>query len=223
MTEIWEYGDAADEERAERFPWPPGEEDPVLARFGETWRSATFDPARFFARVPRDGGTGAALLYYLALGVLVAGATLFWDALSLYTGTLSQSGLAAQMGLEAVSPVVRFLFAPVALLVTLFVGAAITHMILSLFDGTPHGFGTTIRVFAYAYSPGLFGVVPLIGGIVGSLWMLALLIIGLREAQDTAGWKAAVAVLLPFVLLVALFIVALLTLAAAGAAIMGGA
>lgn len=223
MTETWEYGEVAEEERPGRFPWPPGEDDSVLARFGETWRSATFDPGRFFARVPRDGGTGAALLYYLVVGVLVAGATLFWDALSLQTGTFSQSGLAAELGVQAVSPVVRFFFAPLVLLVTLFVGAAVSHMILSLFDGTRHGFGTTVRVFAYAYSPGLFGVIPLLGGLVGSFWMLVLLIIGLREAQDTAGWKAAVAVLLPFVLLLGLFMVALLMLAAAGAAIMGGA
>lgn len=223
MSEIWEYGDEATGGGPAAFPWPPAETDPVLPAFGETWRSATFDPAAFFRRVPRDGGTGAAVLYFLVIVLLVAGATLFWESLSLFSGQLARDGLAAELGVRPVSPLVSFLFTPVLLLVMLWLGAAVTHMLLSLFDGGRHGFGTTIRVFAFAYSPALFGVIPWIGGLIGSLWMLVLLIIGLREAHEVDGWKAAVAVLLPFALLLGLLVLAFLLVMAAGAALLGGA
>lgn len=215
MNEPWEFGEVAPP--SPDFPWPPGEGDPVVARFGETWRSATFDPTAFFRRIPRSHGTGAAVLYYLVLGVLVAGVTLFWDSLALASGP---DGFAAELGLEPVNPVVGFFLTPGALLVALFVSAAASHMILSLFDGVRHGFGTTIRVFAYAYSPGLFGVVPWLGGLVGSIWMVVLLVIGLREAQEVDGWKAAVAVLLPLALLLALLAVAVMAAVFAGEALL---
>jgi hypothetical protein len=218
MSEPWDFGDAAEHSDA-AFPWPPGEGDPLLGRFGETWRSATFDPTSFFRRVPRQRGSGAAVLYYLVIVLLVACATLFWDSLAFFSG--GRGELAAELGIQPVNPIVGFLLTPAVLLVMLFVAAAVTHMILSLFDGVQHGFGTTVRVFAYAYSPGLFGVVPWVGGLVGSIWMIVLLIIGLREAHETDGWKTAVAVLLPFFLLMGLMILAFMMVMAAGAALMG--
>jgi hypothetical protein len=217
MTEPWEFGDAAEETPS--FPWPPGEDDPVLTRFGETWRTATFDPGSFFRRLPREGGTGSAILYYVVIGVLVAGATLFWESLALYSGT--GSGLANELGLQPTNPVVGFLLTPAILVGMLFVAAAATHMLLSLFDGVRHGFGTTIRVFAYAYSPGIFGVIPWVGGMVGSVWMVVLLIIGLREAHETEGWKTAVAVLVPLILLLGVMVVSVMVVMAAGAALLG--
>ncbi|NIP81513.1 MAG: hypothetical protein GWM90_20780, partial [Gemmatimonadetes bacterium] len=77
-------------------------------------------------------------------------------------------GLAAELGVEVASPIVSFLLAPAILMGMLVVSAALVHMVLSLFDGTRHGFGTTIRVFCYAYSPAIFGVIPWIGGLVGT-------------------------------------------------------
>lgn len=241
MTDVWEYGEGAgarDGEIAggpaegapsspvtgvvERFPWPPAEDGAILAAFGETWKSATFDPGRFFARVPREGGTGAAILYYLALGLLVSGATLFWDVLGQFATTSAGDTLASELGIGAIAPVTSFLLSPLVLMGALLLSAAVVHGLLALFDGARHSFGTTIRVFCYAYSPMIFAVVPLLGALVGSLWMLVLSIIGLREAHRTEGWKAAVAVILPFVLLIGLVIVMLLTVMAAGAALLQG-
>jgi hypothetical protein len=221
MSERWEYGDVAEAPADPGFPWPPAGGESAIGAFGQTWKSATLDPGPFYRRVPRDGGTGVAVLYYLIIGVLVAGANLFWNSLSLAAGRPGDGGLAAELGIQAIHPVVGFLLTPAALLFMLGLSAAVVHMILSLFDGTRHGFGTTVRVFCYAYSPGLLGVIPWIGGLIGSVWMLVLLIIGLREAHETDGWKTAVAVLLPFVLLLGLMIFSVLLMFAAGAALLG--
>lgn len=219
----WEYGGTARRDPAPTaagFPWPPAEDESPLTAFGETWKSSTFDPARFFRRVPTEGGTGAALLYYLALVLVLAGVTLFWDSLALFTIPLEESGLAEEMGLGSLSPLVRFLLAPVRLLAVLLLSATVIHGLLRLFDGARHGFGTTLRVCCYAYSPGLFGVIPVIGGVVGAVWMLVLLIIGLREAQEAEAWKPVLALLIIFVLLLGVLMAGGIFLLLAGAAIL---
>jgi hypothetical protein len=199
MSETWEYGEAATPEAGEGFPWPPAANAPILTAFGATWKAATFDPGRFFADTPRDAGTGAAIIYYLAVGILLAGASLFWDSVAVFGGALGQDPLTTELGIQPINPLVRFLLAPAALLLVLFVAAGLIHVILLIFDGARHGFGTTVRVLCYAYSPAIFGVVPVLGTLVGTIWSLVLTIIGLREAHKAAAWKPAVAVLLPFV------------------------
>jgi len=194
----------------------------VLPAFGQSWKGATLEPAAFFRRLPHDRGTGAALLYYLALVLLVAGANLFWESLSLFAGGAGGDDVAARLGMDAISPLTSFLLTPAILLAMLFVAAGISHALLRILGDGQHGFGTTLRTFCYAYSPAVFGVVPLIGGLVGSVWMVVLLIIGLREAHRTEGWKPAVAILLPFALLVGLMILAFFMIVATGAAVMGG-
>lgn len=220
MNETWEYGDGGETPDHPGFPWPPAANQPVLPAFGETWRRASFSPATLFDRIPRSGGTGAAIIFYLALVVLVAGAGLFWDSLSLFTGRLQEDSWEAQLGMDAVSPLVTFLLAPAILLAFLWIGAGASHLLLLVLGGARHGFGTTLRVFCYAYSPGIFGIIPLIGGLIGSVWMLVVLIVGLREAHETAGWKPAVAVLLPFFLLFGLMLVVFLMFIATGAALL---
>lgn len=233
MNETWEFGGAASEESEPRdhrpadsptrFPWPPTD-DSVLGGFGETWKSASLEPGRFFAAMPRDSGTGPALLYYLVVGILVAGVALFWDMVTRLLmgpgGRAETEALAAELGLGTLEPVTQFLLSPLALLAGLAVTAGITHLLLLMFGGARHGFGTTVRVFCYAYSPLVLAVVPLLGALVGAIWMVILSITGLRAAHETAGWKAALAVLLPFILALTLVLLALAAVLATGAAIL---
>ena len=222
MTESWEYGEDSELTPEPGFPWPPPEDGPILTAFAATWKGSTFDPGRFFAETPRDQGTGAAVVYYLLIGVLVAGATLFWEMMPAFGG-LTQDPLAGEMGYPTMHPLVRFLLAPAIILVGLFISGAIIHVLLMIFDGAAHGFGTTIRVICYAYSPAIFGVVPVIGTIVGGIWSLVLVIIGLREAHEAAAWKPAVAVLVPFLGMLMLFILMMMAVfMAAGGALPAG-
>lgn len=218
MTETWSYGEAAE---PRGFPWPPREDEGVVAAFGETWKAATFDPESFFRRLPTRQGAGPAILYYLVIGILAAGVTLFWDATGLFTTPAGQEAVAAEAGFGALDPVISFMISPLVLMLGLALAAGVTHVLLLMFGGARHGFGTTIRVFCFAYSPMLFGVVPYLGVLVGTIWMIVLAIIGLREGHATDGWKAALAVLLPFVLMVGFIIFAALMLAATGIMLFG--
>lgn len=204
------------------FPWPPPEGGGILTALGETWRGATFEPGPFFARVPRTGGTGPAVLYYLVVGILVAGATLFWTVLARLGTAPAEGTLAAELGVRTMEPLTRFLLSPLALLGALALSAAVIHVLLVLMGGARHGPGTTVRVLCYAYSPMLAAVVPVLGALVGTVWMGVVAVVGLREAHEVPGWKAALAVLLPFLIILGLLGVVILAILAAGAAVLTG-
>jgi hypothetical protein len=179
------------------FPWPPDEGDSVAGAFAATWKGASLRPRRFVAAMPDRASVGPALLYYLPLGILIAGADLFWSTVRPdgpeQDAVLARTDVLA--GFE--NPLVSFLLSPAILLLSLFVSAAVTHLLLRSFGGASRDFAFTTRVYAYAYSPQALGVVPVIGSVIGFIWMVGVAIIGLREGHRTTTARAAAAVLIP--------------------------
>lgn len=193
------------EDHEEERTWPPaGDLDPLTALW-RTWTGAVFEPTSFFRTIPRSPSLGPPIVYYLIVGVLVAGIDLFWSSVfALLPGIGGAWQMAGDMPETGLANVVGFLLSPIFLLVGLFIGAGITHLILRIV-GEIHGdFRTTTAVFCFAYSPMLFGVIPWLGDLVGGVWLVVIAILGLREAHRTDGWRAALAVLLPLGLAFAL-------------------
>jgi hypothetical protein len=200
------------------FPWPPGERDPIVGGFIDTWRAAVLHPAPFFAAMPGSLSLGAALLYYLVVGVLGAALRLFWTMVL----PASESTLLGELLGSAVqaTPLVDFLASPLYLLLSLYLAAGVTHLLLLALVPGQRGFGTTLRVFCFAYSPVLFGVVPYLGSLVAFIWMTALSIIGVRAAHGTTRGRAATVVLLPLALAM-VFLAIAVTLFSRAAGLLG--
>jgi hypothetical protein len=179
------------------FPWPPAEGDAVARAFAATWTGASLRPRSFFAAMPDRASLGPALLYYVPLGIFIAGADLFWSTVRgggpEQDVVLDRTDVLA--GLD--NPLVSFLLSPVILLLSLFVAAAVTHLLLRLFGGASRDFTFTARVYAFSYSPQAVGIVPVIGSVIGFIWMVGVAIIGLREGHRTTTARAAAAVLIP--------------------------
>ena len=163
--------------------------------------------------MPRDGRIGPAFVYYMVLGVAVAGVNLFWGSVFEFASLSAMLGLPSR---GALSGVVEFLLSPLLLILTIYVVAGVTHLILSVMDGANNGFNTTLQVFAYSYSPALFAVVPIVGSLVALVWMSVISIIGLREAHETSGGKSAAAVLAPLGCLVVLLFLTMILAVFAG-------
>lgn len=185
--------DTPGEEAAGAFPWPPGPDESVFDAWGRTWSGAALAPRRFFAALPRKRPITPAILYYLSIGILVAGAQLFWAMVLGPSGDEVASGI----GAEPWAPLMDFLLSPVLLLLSLFISAAVVHVLLKLFGGAGGDFSLTTRVFAYAYSPQILGVIPVAGTIAGFVWMVAVAVIGLKVAHGTTTGRAAAAILIP--------------------------
>jgi hypothetical protein len=202
-----------DDVAVEQFPWPPGEGESIVSAFGRTWAGASLRPRTFFRALPDSGSIGAALLYYVPLGIAVAGADLFWTMVR-GPAALEREEVLGRIDLGGIDPVVGFLLSPVVLLASLVVSAAATHLLLRLFGGANRDFGVTTRVFAYCYSPQILGVVPVAGSVMGFVWMVVVAVIGLREAHETTLGRVLPAVMIPVVLaLIALAIAAFMAVA----------
>ena len=91
--------------------------------------------------------------------------------------------------------------APLWALVGIYLWAGVLHLVLILFRGRRRGFDATLTVVAYAYGLSLVSAVPVCGGLVAWVWFLAVLVIGLGEAQRCGPGKAAAAVFAPLLLL----------------------
>ncbi|HEX6940447.1 MAG TPA: YIP1 family protein [Longimicrobiales bacterium] len=199
------------------FPWPPASGAEAPGAFFRTWWDSITRPADFFRCMPESAGTGPALLYYYIVGIILAVVELFWGlAFALTISAVAYlASLFETLDLEpdAFSPIIEFLLAPAELSLKLLLAFAVIHAMLVVVGGPRRDAGTTLRVLCYAYGARAFSIVPVIGDLVGTVWMVAAAIIGLREAHRTDGWRAALAVLLPVAAAIALGLALLVLLA----------
>lgn len=194
------------------FPWPPREGDSVVSAFGRTWKGASLSPAGFFARLPERGSLGAALLYYLAIGIAIAGVQLFWSMVGGAAEPAREVTVGSVDSALALNPLVNFLVSPIFLLASLFLSAAVVHGMLKLLGAVSGDYLFTTRLFCFTYSPQIVAMVPGVGTIIGFIWMVAVAIAGVRAAHRTSTARAAIAVLVPVT--IALIFVGLVFLAA---------
>jgi hypothetical protein len=177
---------------------------PFLKGFFETIALFFTRPREAYRRMPTTPNLGRPLVYLIVLGWLgIAVEQVYSLALQSVLPMNEMFGgkfPGMEMGTTTVRAVAVILFAPILLLVVLFVWSGIVHLCLMLAGGANTGFLTTVRVLCYAGTSHLWGLLPVCGGLVGAVWGIVLQILGLAEAHRTTTGKAALAVLLPLLL-----------------------
>src|SRR5437762_14239207 len=101
------------------------------------------------------------------------------------------------MGIGSVAFVILF---PLAIIIGLFIGAAIIHLCLMIVGGANQPFETTFRVLAFTQgATGVLQVIPICGGVIAAVWGLVVNCIGLARAHETDTGRAVLAVFLPVI------------------------
>lgn len=185
--------------------------DPV-GSFVEVTRRAALQPASFFAGLPRSGGFAGPLVFALIcveVSVILVG---LLNLLGLPGGGL---WLAAPRGDQGFFAFVGVLvISPIAAAIWLLVSTLVMHLVVTLVVGANNaGFLSTFKVACYSSVTALVGWLPFVGWIFG-LYRLYLAVVGIREMHATTMGKAALVVLLPFVVLLILALAVLGTSAA---------
>jgi len=181
----------------------------------ETWKLAALRPAEFF-RVLRVSDTGSAILFGVATLTVASwfqtlyGAVMGAAARSAFEQMLRQVPRGEEIGNvwvmkwvssgSAAGIVTQLVAAPFLALVGLLIGAAIFHVALLALRGAPRGFDATLTVVGYASAAHIIGAapVPVLASLVGFVWYLAVVAVGLAEAHRIPQGKAWTATLLPF-------------------------
>lgn len=174
----------------------------------ETTKRVLGGPSAFFEAMPTSGGLGSPLLYAVIIGWLGVVAASFYSALfqsivGSGVGALGENPeLAAALGFAQswVGFFLQVVFAPVGLVIGLFIAAGIFHLMLLILGGAREDFEASFRVVSYAQAPAVLMIVPFCGSLVAWVWGLVLYVVGLAAVHRIGGGKAAAAVLLPLVL-----------------------
>jgi hypothetical protein len=186
-----------------------------LKSFVEVVRRVVLQPVRFFAGLPRSGTLLNPLVF--ALVCIVVSAIL--SGLLVLAGVQQNPGFnpnpqnAIPSTFAPTSALASIVFAPFGGAIGLFVAAAIQQLLVRLIVGENNsGFASTFRVASYTQVTALVNWIPIVGPLV-ALYGVYLSIMGIREMHGTTTGKAALVVLIPFVVVV---VVALIVLAWVG-------
>jgi hypothetical protein len=208
-----------------KTPWEDRETVGFVSGLFRTVKETLFRPSEFFRKMPVTGGLTDPLLFALITGMTGLMFFYCWDILlhdslrNFMTPELraaSEQSLFGERG-ESFGAVMT----PFLLILWLFIASGLLHLFLLMARGTRAGYAATFRVIAYSVSPFVFLAIPVCGMPVTALWVMTLAIIGLKEAHETSGGKAAFAVLFPFLFCCGLLVLALALFMGAVAASFG--
>ena len=172
-------------------PWLKGLIDTVVL--------FTSKPGEAFARMSHTGGLMRPVVYALLTGTVGFLVGFSWQALMLplsqqFTPGAEPTVLTGGMMLAFAVCI------PPIIVAGVFFNALIYHVSLMIVGGAKRGIGVTLRTVCYSYTALLAVALPICGSLIGTIWTLYLLIVGLSEAHGISKGRAAVAVLLPSVL-----------------------
>jgi hypothetical protein len=208
-----------------RTPWEDRENTGFFAGLFKTLKEVLFTPSDFFRKMPVTGGLTDPLLFALIVGMAGLLFLYLWDILlydSLRTFVIPEFRDMAERGLMRDHGFSFFsVLTPFTLIISLFLASGFLHLLLLMVRGAKAGFEATFRVAAYSMAPFVFLMIPACGMPVMWLWVITLAIIGLREAHETSGGKAAMAVLFPFILCCGIFAMSMMLFMGAIAASFG--
>jgi hypothetical protein len=179
--------DAEDIEALEPLPWDASLGGP-LAAFRASLVGFLLHPLSFFRRVPHSEDRWPALGYALVMHVFGFGAAAAW--------------LAIIEPAELTLALIRVVIAPLWVLVSVWGGAELMHGVLSLLKGARFSRSVTHRAVAYCYSTAILGFIPVHGLRLGLLAAAVYQVIALRQAHRAPTWKALLAVLVTWGLVV---------------------
>lgn len=186
---------------------PTESEVGFFGAFFRTTRDVLFSPVQFFRKSTAGEGYGFPLIYGLITGMIGMGGSMVWQYI-LFSEFLHM-GIPKNLpyGLHIMTVTLAM---PVIVLLLIFVWTVITHTCLILVGGNKMGFQQTFRARAFSYGAKLFGIIPIVGDIIGFVYTIVLFIIGIREGHGTSTARAVLAVFFPFIMSAIFLIIALI-------------
>ena len=182
-----------------------------VGSFVDVVQRVVLGPVRFFAGLPRSGTLLNPLVFALICIVISA----LLSGLLVLTGVQQSPGFnpnpqnAIPSTFAPASALASILFAPIGGAIGLIVVAAIQQLLVRLVVGENNqGFASTFKVASYTQVTALVNWVPVIGPLI-ALYGLYLSIVGIREIHGTTTGKAALVVLIPFLVVLVVAVIAL--------------
>ncbi|MBF0526050.1 MAG: YIP1 family protein [Deltaproteobacteria bacterium] len=203
-------------------PWDQREKLGVILSIFLTIKQALFLPGSFFSRMKTNGDLGSPLGFAIIVGSISIIISLIVSALPIsYLNPLELDGLAgaAWAADHGKFLIYAIIFAPLLVILDQFVSSGILHLCLIILGGNKKGFGCTFSVVAYSQSYTVLTIIPIIGYVIGNIWRVVMLTIGLAKSHGTSSLRTFFAICLPLIVVMVLVIIVLVAFAGFLAAI----
>jgi hypothetical protein len=188
-------------------PWEQRAALGVLNGLVEALKLFVASPKQAFSQTLKRGDYGSPLLFAIVVGWIGMVIGRLWDLLfGASILSVLPSDLRGRIPFEAFGAgglVTSLIFAPVFIVIGLFLWSAMLHLSLVIVGGLERseaGFEGSFRVVSYSWVAQLANLIPVIGDLAVIVWSLVLAVIGVREIHKTTEGKAVVAVLIPVAL-----------------------
>ena len=188
-------------------PWERRAELGVGNGFIEAVKLFAVSPGEAFGQTLRRGDYGSPLFFAIIVGWIGIAIGQIWEMM-MGASILSMlppevRGYVPFAAGSASGLILSIVFAPVWIIVALFLWGAILHLCLVIVGGlekSQAGFEGSFRVVAYATLAQLANLIPVAGSVISLIWSIFLAVIGVQRLHDTTQGKAVIAVLIPIVL-----------------------
>lgn len=187
---------AGEPEAGAGVPWERPGRRPLRALAETAW-ACLRHPVRFFEAVARSEDRWVAVGFALVMDVLGFSVAAGWTRLLVG-------------GLDGIV-LLSVLISPIRVLVALWLGSELMHGVLSLLRGAARPRAVTHRAVAYCYATAVLCALPQVGIHAGLVAAAVYHVVALRTAHGAPWWKAAVAVVVAWALLLGLFLLAALS------------
>jgi hypothetical protein len=179
----------------EYTPWESGEG--FIAAFLRTTQEVLFSPTKFFKKVAAGEGYWSPFIFAMISGIIGCGVVLLWQWLFLSEMVPHQIRSVTTYSFFLIFAIILI---PFTVAFSIVVGSGVIHLCVMIVGGNRKGFEATFRAISYSHSALLFYIVPVIGSLVGGIYLLILAILGVREGHKISTGKAVLAVLLPLII-----------------------
>lgn len=191
-----------EQERNGYCPWEDQENLGFGTALFQTIKASMFSPVEFFSNMPVRGGVLLPLLFGIIVETVGSMAAYLWST------AVGGQGI---FEFPSKTPILFALLIPLFVFLGLFLWGVILHASLFLVGGAQRDFEATFRIVCYTSGPELFGIIPVIGGIISLIWKLYITVVGLREVHGISNGRAIAALLLPLGLCCGLVLIAILS------------
>ncbi len=205
---------------------PPWERRQTLGMFPAFWQSITGvlgAPTKFFVGMDKRAATWDCLAIPVVASVLGAIVSMFvgmamggvMESLASGAGGGGDAlPFGSMIGMQGVSGCFGIVLSPILTVIGVFIGAGLIHAWLAMTSNVRLPFHQTMRGYCYAQAPAILAVIPVLGGLVGAIWAIVTSIIMVKAFHKTTTGTAVMSVFW--------FVILMLCLAAAGAAVFAG-
>ncbi|MEX2176279.1 MAG: YIP1 family protein [Pirellulaceae bacterium] len=191
------------------------------------WATATMvmgSPTRAFTQMRQQGGLGVPISYMIwsfAIPLIIAlaiGVPSISLLVILTAGNDLLPALGVVLGITLAVIVGATMYILLISTVGMFISAGIHHLMLMIVGGAQRGFEATFRTTCFAQgSLAWLILIPYLGPMIMSPWMIVILILGLAQAHEISVGKSALAVFLPMIVVFGLFLLLLVVMIGLGA------